>query len=129
MAVDSGAGATVVGENMIQAVSAINPRPDIKYAVADGSHIPNMGETYFAAFTDCGSLRRITAQVTEVSKALLSVAKLVQSCHRAVFDPALSYIEHCESGEWFPLEENNGTFALRLWIHRDQKSPFGRQVQ
>ena len=129
MSVDSGAGATVVGENMIKAVSAINPRPDIKYEVADGSHIPNMGEKDFAAFTDCGSLRRITAQVTEVNKALLSVARLVQSGHRAVFDPAMSYIEHCESGEWFPLEESNGTYALRLWIHRDQKSPFGGQAQ
>ena len=43
MTVDSGAGATVVGNEMIKAVSAINPRRDIKYEVADGSHIPNMG--------------------------------------------------------------------------------------
>ena len=67
--------------------------------------------------------------MTEVNKALLSVAKLVSSGHRAVFDPELSYIEHCESGEWFPMEENNGTYALRLWIHKDQKSPFGGQAR
>ena len=107
----------------------MNPRPDVKYEVADGSHIPNLGEKDFAAVTDCGSLRRITAHVTEVSKALLSVARLVHTEHRAVFDPQLSYIEHCETGEWFPLTENNGTFALRLWIHRDQKCPFGGQAQ
>ena len=101
----------------------------MKYEVADGSHIPNLGEKDFAAVTDCGSLRRITAQVTEVNKALLSVAKLVQSGHRAVFDPEPSYIEHCQTGEWFPLQENNGTYALRLWIHKNQKSPFGGQVQ
>ena len=119
----------VVSDNVVKAVSAIDPRPDIKYEVADGSHIPNLGEKDFAAFTDCGSLRRITAQVTEVNKALLSVAKLVQSGHTAAFDPAMSYIEHCDSGECFPLEENNGTYALRLWVRRDQKSPFGRQAQ
>ena len=129
MTVDSGAGATVVSDQHIKAVSAVNPRPEIKYEVADGSHIPNLGGKDFAAYTDCGSLRRITAQVTEVNKVLLSAAKLVQSGHRAVFDPTLSYIEHCETGEWFPLEENNGTFALRLWIHKDQKGPFARQVQ
>ena len=124
MTVDSGAGATVVNDSMIKAVTAKNPRPDVKYEVADGSHIPNMGEKTFAAFTDGGVLRSMTAQVTEVNKALLSVAKLVSTGHRAVFDPQLSYIEHCETGEWMPLEENNGTFALRLWIHKDQSSPF-----
>ena len=129
MTVECGAGATIVGDNLIKAVSAINPRPDIKYEVADGSHILNMGEKDFAASSDCGSLVRITAQGTEVNKALLSVARLVQSGYRAVFDPEGSYIEHCESGKWFPLEENNGTFALRLWIHKDQQRPFERQVQ
>ena len=84
---------------------------------------------HFAALTDCGPRHRITAQVTEVNKALLSVAKLVSSGHRPVFDPHLSYIEHCETGEWFPMEQANGTFALRLWVHKDQSSPFGRQVQ
>ena len=69
-------------------------------------------------------MRRITAQVTEANTALLRVAKLLQSGHRAVLDLELSYIEHCESGEWFPLEENNGTFALRLWVHKDQSHPF-----
>ena len=96
---DSGAGATVINPNMVKAVEAKNPRPEIKYEVADGSHIPNMGENTFAAFTDGGVLRSMTAQVTEVNKALLSVAKLVSTGHRAVFDPELSYIENCESGE------------------------------
>ena len=129
MAVDSGASATVIGGHQVKSVTATNPRPDIKYEVADGSHIPNMGEKDFAAFTDCGSLRRITAQLTEVKKTLPSEAKLVQSGHRAVFDPAMSYIEHCESGEWFPLEENNGTYALRLWINRIRKALSGGQAQ
>ena len=71
----------------------------------------------------------MTAQVTEVNKALLSVAKLLGTGHRAVFDPQLSYIEHCETGEWFPMEQSNGTFALRLWVHKDQTSPFGGQAQ
>ena len=56
MTVDSGAGATVVSDRMVKAVSAVNPRPEIQYEVADGTHIPNMGEKYFAAATDCGSL-------------------------------------------------------------------------
>ena len=65
----------------------------------------------------------MTAQVTEVNKALLSVAKLVSTGPQAVFDPELSYIEHCESGERFPLEEN-GAYALRVCVHKDQSQPF-----
>ena len=64
------------------------------------------------------------AQVTEVNKAVLIVAKLLSTGHRAVFDPQLSYIEHCDTGEWFPLEETNGTFAHRLWVHKEQSHLF-----
>ena len=52
MAVDSGASATVIGENMARAVEAKNPRPDTKYGVADGTHISNLGEKAFGACTD-----------------------------------------------------------------------------
>ena len=58
MAVVSGASATLIGENMVRAVEAKNPRPDIKYEVADGTHISNLGEKYFGACTDDGTLLR-----------------------------------------------------------------------
>ena len=48
----------------------------MKYEVADGSQIEHLGEKTFTAFTDSGSEHYITAQVTEVNKALLSVSKL-----------------------------------------------------
>ena len=105
-------------------MAAANPRPDIKYEVADGSHIPSLGEKRFAAYTDEGVFRSMTAQVTDVNKALLSVARLVSTGHRAVFDPKGSYIVHCDTGEWFPLKETNGTYVLSLWIHKDQESLF-----
>ena len=73
---------TGVNDKMIKAVVTKTPRPDVKYEVADGSHIPYMGEKTFAAFTDGGVLRSMTAQVTEVNKALLSVAKLVSTGHK-----------------------------------------------
>ena len=99
MTVDSGAGATVVNDTMIKVVTAKNVRPDVKYEVADGSHIPNMGEKTFAAFTDGGVLRSMTAQVTEVNKALLSVSRIVRAGNRVVFDEEGSYIEDKATGE------------------------------
>ena len=124
MAVDSGASATVIGEDMVKAVTAQNIRHDVKYEVADGSHIPHMGEHKFNAFTEGGLSRDVIAQVTEVNKALSSVSKVVRAGNRVVLDSAGSYIEHKASGEWTPLEERGGIYVLKMWVAREQKSLF-----
>ena len=124
MIVDSGASATVVGEDMVKAVTAQNVRHDIKYEVADGSHIPHPGEKQFRAVTDCGLGRKMCTQVTEVNKALLSVSRIVSAGNRVVFDSEGSYIEHKPSGEWMELEERKGLYVLKMWVPRDQSTPF-----
>ena len=124
LTVDSGASATVVGEDMVKAVPAQNARPDVVYEVADGSQIPHLGEKKFNAVTESGLLRRMVAQVTEVNKALLSVSKIVNAGNRVVFDDEGSYIEHKSSGEWMPLEERKGLYTLKMWAPRDQSAPF-----
>ena len=122
IAEDSGATVTGIGKDMVKAVEAKGVRPDVKYEVADGSQTDHLGEKTFTAFTDRGSEHYMTAQVTEVNKALLSVAKLVSVGSRVVFDKEGSYIESTTSGEWIPLEENNGNY-------KNQSHPFERQVQ
>ena len=67
---------------------------------------------------------KITAQVTDVHKALLSVAKAVKAGNRVVFDGRGSYVENKASGKKTPIEYRNGGYALKVWIHRNQSSPF-----
>ena len=124
MVVDSGASVTVINSEMAQAVTATEPKPHVKYEVADGSLIENMGQKTFNAVTDCGVLHKMTAQVTDVKKALLSVGKLVKSGNRMVFDEGNCFIENKVTKQRIPMEENNGSYALEVWIHRDQSSPF-----
>ena len=124
MAVDSGASVTVIGRNMVNAVSASGPKPDIKYEVADGSYIENLGEKSFTAFTDVRHEHFLTAQVTDVNKALLSVSKLGSKGCKVVFDGVDSYIENKATGDWFPLEEKNGMYVLKLWVPKEQGRPF-----
>ena len=109
---------------MVKAVTAKNVKPDVKYEVADGSQIPHLGEKEFEAYTEAGLWRNMTAQVTEVNKALLSVSRMVRAGNRVVFDSDGSYIEHKTSGEWMPLEERKGLYTLKLWVPRDQSTPF-----
>ena len=82
MAVDSGASETVVSEDMIGAVEVVEgeaSRRGVKYEVATGVQIPNLGEKRFEAESEEGVRRSITAQVCDVNKALLSVHKVKKS--------------------------------------------------
>ena len=121
VAVDSGASVTVIGRDMVKAVEAKGARPDVKYEVADGSHIEHLGEKTFKAFSDIGTEHHMTAQVTEVNKALLSVSKLAGKGCRVVFDEGNSFIENKTSGDWIPLEERNGMYFIKMWIAKDQQ--------
>ena len=54
MMVDSGASVTVINNEMVKVVEASGARPDIRYEVADGSLIENMGHKSFMALTEEG---------------------------------------------------------------------------
>ena len=77
-----------------------------------------MGEKRFSATTGDGTTRRITAQVCDVNKALLSVKKVVDADNKVVFDAAGSYIEDKQTGERMWLREENGMYMLRMWVPR-----------
>ena len=121
MAVDSGATETVIGEDMLRNIDIKEGdalRRGVEYEVASGELIPNLGEKQFVGVSDNGDVRRLTAQVCSVNKALLSVKKIVQTGNRVVFDPEGSYIEDVNSGEKIPLTEQKGMYMLKLWVKR-----------
>ena len=64
--VDSGASGTVIGDDMIHAVSSSEPDPRKSYKLADGSVIPDKGSNKFLGVTDEGWSRTMTAHVTNV---------------------------------------------------------------
>ena len=102
MAVDSGATETVIGEDTLKFIKMLEGqalRRGVKYEVANGVRIPNLGEKQFDAATEDGSIRQITAHVCEVNKPLLSVSKMVAAGNRVVFSPEGSYVEDVNSGE------------------------------
>ena len=117
--VDSGATETVVGEGMLTSVDIVEgaaSRIGVEYEVANGVKIPNLGEKKFCGISAEGCRRGLTAQVCDVNKALLSVSRLVKQGHRVVFDDENSYIEDKITGERMWLAEENGMYALTLWV-------------
>ena len=118
LVVDPGASETVIGPEMVQSVEVTEGpsyRQGVKYEVANGIRIPNLGEKKFSGVSNEGFLRDMTAQVCGISKGLLSVSKLVEKGNRAVFDKSGSYIQNQWTGEKMKLKAERGLFMLQLW--------------
>ena len=121
MAVDSGATETVIGEDMVSSVDLKEGEPfkrGVQYEVASGTLIPNLGEKRFIAVGEEGEQRKMTVQVCEVNKALLSVSNVVSAGYRVVFEQGGSYVEDCATGERMYLKEVGGMYMMKLWIKK-----------
>ena len=119
LAVDSGAGETVLEKNILKSVPTVQGDPykkGVKYEVANGQLIPNLGQKTFAGENEGGLRRSLTGQVADVNKSLLSVRRCLQAGNRVVFDPKGSYVEDMDSGERMTLQEKDGMYMLKLWV-------------
>ena len=119
-AVDSGATETVTGENTLKSVKLLEGQEfkrGVKYEVANGIIIPNLGKHKFLGITDDGLAREITAQVCEVNKLLLSVSKIVSTGNRVVFDPNGSVIEDINTNEQVWMKYQGGMWMVKLWVN------------
>ena len=121
MAVDSGATESVINEDMVTSIEMTNGeacRRGVKYEVANGERIPNLGEKRFTGVTEEGVLRSVTMQVCDVNKALLSVRKVVKAGNRVVFDEDGSYIQDKRTGSKVWLKDEGGMYMLTMWVKR-----------
>jgi hypothetical protein len=97
----------VVAEDALGSVETVEgdaKRRGVKYEVADGTLIENLGEKRFVGVTEDGLQRRVVAQVCGVNKSLLSVRRVVGECCTVVFKKGYGWIED-ESGEKIWLTE------------------------
>ena len=127
LAVDSGATESVLNEHMatnIPTVPGEASRRGVSYKVANGEHLPNLGEKRFEASSENHVLRKMTAQVCDVDTGLLSVSKAIEAGNRVVFDLDESgngngsYIYDKETGEYMPMQMRGGMFMLKLWVRK-----------
>ena len=98
-------------------------RRGVQYEVASGELI-DKGEKQFEAHNEAGQVRKITAQVCNVSKALLSIRNMAAAGNRVVLEEGGGYIEDVQSGERLRVMKEGGIYMLRLWA----RSPFHGQA-
>ena len=132
---DSGASVTVIPPHVgrgydIQLGEA--SKAGVRYEVANGEEIPNLGEKNFLVMTEEGTWRGLKAQVAEVSKALQSVHGLVKAGHLMVFgdgdDGCQHYVMNKINGEVNAVGDDGINYLMRLHIAPQPLSPFGGQA-
>ena len=104
----------------------------VRYEVANGKEILNLGEKLLPVVTDEGSWRGMLAQVADVSKALQSVRALVRSGHVVVFgdgDGGLEhYVDNKTTGETNFVRDDGVNYLMSLHIAPRAEAGFGRPV-
>ena len=106
-------------KNVLKGVPTVQGDPykkGVKYEVASGQLIANLGQKTFAGENEGGLKRSFTGQVADVNKSLLSVRRCLQAGNRVVFDAKGSYVEDTTSGERMNLQEKDGMYMLKLWV-------------
>ena len=127
MTIDSGATETVINEDMLQNIELKQGQAfkrGVKYEVANGEVIDNLGEKCFEGVLESGEVRGVTAQVCDVNKALMSVRKMVNAGNRVVFEPDGGYIENVTSGSRIAMTDKGGMYTIKMWVQK----PFHRQA-
>ena len=132
---DSGATVTVIPPHVgreYEVVPGVASKAGVKYEVANGEEIPNLGEKLLPVVTDEGSWRGMLAQVADVSKALQSVRALVKAGHVVVFGDgecgADHYIYNKMTGETNLVKDDGVNYLMSLHIAPRAEAGFGRPV-
>jgi hypothetical protein len=124
--VDSGASESVMNEDALTTVATTSgeaKKKGVRYEVADGTLIPNLGEKSFLAVDECGNVKDMKIQVCDVNKSLLSVRRVTQAGNRVVLEDNHGYIENKSSGERMDLKMRDGMYMLKLWVPRGGTAP------
>ena len=126
MVVDSGASETVAQEEILPSIEVKEGearKKGVKYEVADGTLIPNLGEKTFVAVGENGTLRKMRVQVCDVNKPLLSVRRVTQAGNRVIFEDSGGWIEDIQTGERLWMQEKDGQYLLKLWVRKGGEAP------
>ena len=134
---DSGATATVFPPHVGRGYD-VQPsdasKAGVRYEVANGDEIPNLGEKVVPVMTVEGSYRGVRAQIADVSKALQSVRALVRTGHMVIFgdgEPGNEqhYVLNKMTGETNMAIDDGINYLMRLFVVPNPEAGFGRQLE
>ena len=120
---DSGASVTVVPPHVGRDYEVIRGEAamaGVRYEIADGNEIPNLGEKLMPVMTREGTWRGLKAEVADIARALQSVRSLVKTGHKVVFGDgeygSEHYIQNVMTGEVNAVEDDGQNYLMTYFI-------------
>ena len=117
--VDSGAAENVIPKHMAPR-TPVEPSDEqaagVVYSAANGSIMPNRGKKSVPVITREGQSRQMNMQITDVNKALMSVAKVCDAGHMVVFTKQGGVIKNNKSGEETAFRRENNVYRLTVQL-------------
>ena len=117
--IDSGAAESVLPRSMLKEVQlreSEGSRNGMCFKVANGGKMPNYGEKkvnfQMTANRQPKGIHAMTFQVTDATKPLAAVSKIVKKGNRVIFDPEGSYVQNIKSGQKKDLSEVGGIYQM-----------------
>jgi hypothetical protein len=127
---DSGAADSVCPRDMCPHFS-IEDSPASKagvyYTGANGGKLFNLGQTHVPICLENGARTLATFQVADVSRPLMSVAKVCEMGNRVIFGANGGVILNLASGASTPFQKKDGIYVFNMWVPPLSESPFGRR--
>ena len=126
---DSGAAECVAPRDMApqyRIADSIASRSGVFYTSADGGRLDNLGQQELPIAFDNGTRAMATFQIANVSRPLMSVARICELGNRVLFGASGGVILNLESGQVTPFEKEDGVYVFSMWIPPLSESPFGR---
>ena len=135
--VDSGACDTVmpISSCSFKILPSYQSKNSMEYEVANGESIANLGERRcFIRTPGSREERRITFQVADVHKPLLSVTRAADAGFDCLLTDTGGFLIPRQSWEsrndWIPISRRGNLYTMTCWVKSDDRPPspgFGRQ--
>ena len=115
--VDSGASENVMPNHLAPGTPVEHSEEQDKgtlYVAANGDLRPNRGKKNVPITTKEGQQRKINMQITDVNRALLSVAKVCDAGHTVTFTSKGGTIHNIETGEKTAFVRDRNVYRMRV---------------
>ena len=86
----------------------------------------NLGQQHIPVLLANGSRSILTFQVADVSRPLMSIARLCEMGNRVLFGANGGVILNLQTGDVTPFVKEEGVYTFELWIPPASEAPFGR---
>ena len=118
LTIDSGAGENVMPEYMAPCTPLQQSKEaGVMYTAANGDTMPNRGCKRVKVTTSEGQLRTMNMQVTDVNRALMSVAKICDAGHTVTFTTDGGVIKNNRSGEETKFRRENNVYRMTVKLN------------